>query len=47
VANVVLHGSVEGLIVDEALGVILPATGLTYSLDGNRVLIDRTTRGLR
>jgi ferric-dicitrate binding protein FerR (iron transport regulator) len=45
--NIVLHGSVEGLNVDEALGVVLPATGLTYRLDGSRVLIDRTPRGLR
>jgi ferric-dicitrate binding protein FerR (iron transport regulator) len=47
VANIVLHGSVDGLSVDEALAVILPATGLTYSLDGSRVLIDKTTRKLR
>jgi ferric-dicitrate binding protein FerR (iron transport regulator) len=43
--SIVVHGSIDGLSVDEALDVILPAAGLRYSLDGNRVFIHGTTRG--
>jgi ferric-dicitrate binding protein FerR (iron transport regulator) len=35
----VLHGSVDGLSVDQALSVILPTCGLTHRVDGPRVLI--------
>jgi ferric-dicitrate binding protein FerR (iron transport regulator) len=37
----ILHGSIDGLTAEEALGVILPACGLTHRVDARRVTISR------
>jgi ferric-dicitrate binding protein FerR (iron transport regulator) len=37
----ILHGSIDGLTAEEALGVILPACGLTHRVDAQRVIISR------
>ena len=37
--RIVLHGSIEGLTPGEALEAVLPAAGLTFSRDGERILI--------
>lgn len=37
--NTVLHGSIDGLSVDEALEVILPTCGLAHRLDGSTVVV--------
>ena len=39
-----LHGAIAGLTPDEALGVVLPAVGLSYRLDGDRIVILREER---
>jgi ferric-dicitrate binding protein FerR (iron transport regulator) len=36
-----LHGSVRGLTTTEALDVILPASGLSYEINGDRIVIRR------
>lgn len=38
-ARTVLHGSIEGHTLEEALAVILPACGLSHRFDGDRILI--------
>ena len=40
-ATTVLHGSIEGLSIDDALTVILPTCGLTYEIQDDRVAIRR------
>jgi ferric-dicitrate binding protein FerR (iron transport regulator) len=45
VGGTVLHGSIEGLTVDDALAAILPASGLTHKLENGRVIVERTTHG--
>lgn len=37
----VLHGSIAGLSVEEALDAVLPTIGLTYRIDGARVIVTR------
>jgi FecR protein len=37
--RIVLHGSIDGLTPAEALAAVLPASGLTFRLEGNRVLV--------
>lgn len=39
-----LHGSIAGLTPEEALGVVLPASGLSYRIEGGRILIQREER---
>ena len=39
VAGTVLHGSIEGLSVTEALEVVLPACGITFKRGGNRLTL--------
>jgi ferric-dicitrate binding protein FerR (iron transport regulator) len=36
-----LHGSVAGVTTEEALDVVLPASGLSHTIDGDRILIRR------
>jgi hypothetical protein len=44
--RVVLHGSIEGLMPEEALSAVLPAAGLTYRREGTRLIIEAVpTRG--
>jgi ferric-dicitrate binding protein FerR (iron transport regulator) len=38
-ARTILHGSIEGLTVDEAMDVILPTCGLAHRLDAQRVIV--------
>lgn len=38
---IVLHGSIEGLTMDEALEVAFTAAGLAYRLEGDRVIVSR------
>jgi ferric-dicitrate binding protein FerR (iron transport regulator) len=40
-SSTILHGSIDGLTAEEALGVILPACGLTHRIDARRVTISR------
>jgi ferric-dicitrate binding protein FerR (iron transport regulator) len=40
--RIVVHGSIDGLTPDEALAAIVPACGLTYTIDGGRVVLDRS-----
>ena len=44
-ASTVLHGSIRGLTVDEALTVVLPTCGLTHRVVDNRVIVERATTG--
>jgi FecR protein len=37
--RIVLHGSIEGLTPEEALEAVLPAAGLTFRRDGDRIVI--------
>jgi hypothetical protein len=37
--RIVLHGSIEGLTPEEALGAVLPASRLTYRREGTRLLV--------
>jgi ferric-dicitrate binding protein FerR (iron transport regulator) len=37
--GIVLHGSIEGLTPEEALGVVLPASRLTFRRDGTRLVV--------
>ena len=37
--RIVLHGSIEGLTPEEALEAVLPAAGLTFRRDGDRIWI--------
>ena len=37
----VLHGSIAGLSVEEALDAVLPTIGMTYRTDGARVILTR------
>jgi hypothetical protein len=37
--RIVLHGSIEGLSPEEALGAVLPSASLTYRREGTRVLV--------
>jgi ferric-dicitrate binding protein FerR (iron transport regulator) len=39
--RVILHGSVEGLKAEEALGVVLPTSGLEYRLRDGELLVSR------
>jgi ferric-dicitrate binding protein FerR (iron transport regulator) len=39
-----LHGSVAGLTVEDALGIILPASGLTYDISGDRIIVRQEAR---
>jgi ferric-dicitrate binding protein FerR (iron transport regulator) len=37
--RIVLHGSIEGLTPEEALGAVLPASRLTYHREGTRLIV--------
>jgi hypothetical protein len=37
--DVVLHGSIEGMTVDEALSTVLPSCGLRHQVEGDVLLI--------
>jgi ferric-dicitrate binding protein FerR (iron transport regulator) len=39
-----LHGSVAGLTAEDALGIILPASGLTYEISGNQIVVRQEPR---
>lgn len=39
----ILHGSIDGLTTDDALGVVLPTCGLTSRVDGDRIVIRRAS----
>lgn len=43
VGTTVLHGSIEGLTIEQALDAILPTCGLSHRLAGNRVVLVRLT----
>jgi hypothetical protein len=40
----VVHGSVEGLTVEEALATVLPSCGLRHRVEGDRILLQRDAR---
>jgi ferric-dicitrate binding protein FerR (iron transport regulator) len=40
-ADTILHGSIEKLTAEEALGVILPTCGLAHRVDSDRVIVSR------
>jgi ferric-dicitrate binding protein FerR (iron transport regulator) len=44
-ARIVLHGSVEGLKAEEALGVVLPTSGLDYRLREGELLVSKRATG--
>ena len=37
--RIVLHGSIDGLTPDEALSAVLPASGLTFRREGDRLIV--------
>lgn len=39
-----LHGSVAGLTAEDALGIVLPASGLTYEISGDRIIVRQEAR---
>ena len=39
--DVILHGSVEGFTVEEALSTVLPSCGLRHRIAGDELLIER------
>lgn len=39
VERIVLHGSIDGLTPEEALAAVLPASGLTYRREGERLVV--------
>jgi FecR-like protein len=47
VAATVLYGSIQGLSMDAALEAALPAAGLTFRLEGSRVIVERAAGGAR
>jgi ferric-dicitrate binding protein FerR (iron transport regulator) len=42
-ARTVLHGSVEGMTIDEALTTVLPASGMSHTTSGDRIIVGRQT----
>jgi ferric-dicitrate binding protein FerR (iron transport regulator) len=40
-AGIILHGSIAGMSVEEALDVILPTCGLTYRIEAQRMIVSR------
>jgi len=42
-ASTVLHGSIRGLTVDQALAVVLPTCGLTHRVEDKRIIVERAT----
>jgi hypothetical protein len=39
IEQIVLHGSIDGLTPEEALGAVLPTCGLTFRLEGERLIV--------
>ena len=39
VGRTVLHGSIEGMTLEESVAVILPACGLTHTVSGDRIIV--------